>query len=531
MNLNLLMLENNVNMTGNLPFEKEYVSYVLKSYLFDGKPAINIDQDYFQNGYNNTGILASTVLNFFGLVSNTNTFDNKGIYNNIPLETIINYLNQQDDQHKKIAAALAKIEYIPNYTERELGEILEQLYNNAEEGKKILTLHLFGIKYASLIEKNNYSCTRIIEYANIPTSTKLDTEIRKAVNISKYVTLNRIPKIIDFNVPSEENLKTIDDTGRITGGTNVIYYGAPGCGKSIKVRKINSKEGLKELRTTFYSDYTNGEFIGQVVPKVDKSGKIYYEIEPGYFTKILFDAMTHPTQKYCLVIEEINRGNASAIFGDVFQLLDRDKDGNSEFEISNDIINQYFNNKGYKLKDDKIKIPSNLWIKATMNTSDQNVYMLDTAFKRRWKLEKIINEFDDAEEYDNILRSMLIPGSKNVTWEMFKNKINKAIFERNPYGVNAEDKQLGKYFVGKDALVYKDGTFEVYSNIEDVKKAFAEKVLMYLWDDIAKLNKELWFNPDYKTLDDLLIGFKEKGLLVFNDLFENDNEEVTDTHE
>ena len=119
------------------------------------------------------------------------------------------------------------------------------------------------------------------------------------------------------------------------------------------------------------------------------------------------------------MIEEINRGNASAIFGDVFQLLDRNKNGTSEFEVSNNIINQYFNNNGYKLKDNKIRIPSNLWIKATMNTSDQNVYTLDTAFKRRWKLEKITNKFDDSEAYDSLLKNMIIPGSKNVTWEMF----------------------------------------------------------------------------------------------------------------
>ena len=105
MNLNLPMLENRTNNINALPFDKKYISYVLREYLIGGKAAVNIDQEYFPNGYNNTGILASIVLNSFGLVSSTNTFDNKGIYNGTPLETIITFLNQQEGKYKKIAAA------------------------------------------------------------------------------------------------------------------------------------------------------------------------------------------------------------------------------------------------------------------------------------------------------------------------------------------------------------------------------------------------------------------------------------------
>ncbi len=517
MNLNLPMLENRIDNTDALPFNKRYISYVLKEYLIEGKAAINIDQEYFPNGYNNTGVLASIVLNSYGLISSTNTFNNKGIYNDVSLEDVVTFLNQHDEKYQKIAAGLAKIEYIPNYTEQELGELLGNRYNNAEEKTKILSLYLFGIQYADLIEKNNYNYKNIVEYANIPSS--LDVELSKAMKISKYVTVNDMPKIIEENNTVLNELKEIDNTNRVTGGTNVIYYGAPGCGKSYKVRNICQTEGFDCITTTFYSDYTNGEFVGLVVPKVDQNGKISYKIEPGYFTKILFDALTNPTKKYCLVIEEINRGNASAIFGDVFQLLDRKDDGSGEFEISNDIIKQYFNNEGYKLKNDKVSIPSNLWIMATMNTSDQNVYTLDTAFKRRWKLKKISNKFDETDEYDKKLGAMLIPGSDNVTWKKFIETINEEIFEKNAYGVNAEDKQIGKYFVGKEDLINSDGTTELYDNINDVKKEFAEKVLMYLWDDVAKLNREAWFNPKYKTLDDLLVGFENENLKVFNDLF------------
>lgn len=528
MDLNLPMLENRADNINALPFDKEYISYVLREYLIEGKAAINIDQDYFPNGYNNTGILASIVLNSFGLVSSTSAFDNKGIYSGVPLENIITYLNQKEGKYKKIATGLAKVEYMPNYTEQELGELLGKVYNDAEEKTKISSLYLFGIKYAGLIEKNNYNYKNIIGYANIPTS--LDVDLNKAMKISKYVTVNKMPKVMEKNNIIPNDLKEIDNTNRVTGGTNIIYYGAPGCGKSYKVKNICKTEGFDFVRTTFYSDYTNGEFIGLVAPKVDKNGKISYEIEPGYFTKILFDAMTNPTKKYCLVIEEINRGNASAIFGDVFQLLDRKKDGSSEFEISNDLIKQYFNNNGYKLENDKVNIPSNLWIMATMNTSDQNVYTLDTAFKRRWKLEKISNRFNENDDYDKKLETMLIPGSKDVTWKEFIETVNEEIFKKNSYGVNAEDKQIGKYFVSTEDLIKNDGTPEMHDNINDTKKAFAEKVLMYLWDDVAKLNREAWFNPKYKTLDDLLIGFEVENLNVFNDLFVV-TEEDTDNNE
>lgn len=524
MNLNLPMLENRIDNTNALPFNKEYISYVLKKYLIEGKSAINIDQEYFPNGYNNTGILASTILNSFGLVSSTDTFDNKGIYYGVSFDDIVEFLNQQEEKYKKIASGLAKIDYIKNYSEQELGNLLSNIYNNAEEKTKITSLYLFGIKYAGLIEKNNYNYASIIRYSNIPES--LGVELNKAMRISKYVAINQMPKVIELNNFAPDELKDIDNTNRVTGGNNVIYYGAPGCGKSYKVKKICKNEEFDYVRTIFYPDYTNSEFVGLIVPKVDRSGKISYEIEPGYFTKILFDALTNPTKKYCLVIEEINRGNASAIFGDIFQLLDRKKDGTSEFEISNDLIKQYVNNKGYKLANDKISIPSNLWIIATMNTSDQNVYTLDTAFKRRWKLEKISNRFDENDKYDKELESMLIPGSNDITWKKFIETINEKIFEKNAYGVNAEDKQIGKYFVGPEDLIKSDGTIEEGKNIEDVKKAFAEKVLMYLWDDVAKLNRESWFNQKYKTLDDLLVGFKNENLKIFNDLFIVSEEDI-----
>ena len=180
-----------------------------------------------------------------------------------------------------------------------------------------------------------------------------------------------------------------------TLGDNILLYGVPGCGKSHEI-KINycDDDNFME-RAVFHPDYTYSDFIGQILPKVSADGKVTYEFEPGPFTRILEKAVNNEGTYY-LVVEEINRGNAPAIFGDIFQLLDRDDNGESEYGISNEAIAEYV----YKDKEKKVKIPGNLYILATMNTSDQNVFTLDTAFKRRWSMKRIENNIDECDFAD-----------------------------------------------------------------------------------------------------------------------------------
>jgi len=132
-------------------------------------------------------------------------------------------------------------------------------------------------------------------------------------------------------------------------------------------------------RIIFHPDYTYSDFVGQILPRVNEDSSVSYEFTPGPFTNILKKAYLNPEKEYFLIIEEINRGNAPAIFGDIFQLLDRNKDGASEYEITNnDVANIIYGDKNHK-----VSIPSNMSILCTMNTSDQNVFTLDTAFQRR----------------------------------------------------------------------------------------------------------------------------------------------------
>lgn len=279
---------------------------------------------------------------------------------------------------------------------------------------------------------------------------------------------------------------------RISGGENVILYGVPGCGKSheIKTKYCDNKEFME--RIVFHPDYTYSDFIGQILPKTDGE-KISYPFVAGPFTVILEKAIHHPENMYYLVIEEINRGNAPAIFGEVFQLLDREN-GESEYGINNFDIAKYIYGAGKE--GEEIKIPSNLTILATMNTADQNVFTLDTAFKRRWTLRSIKNDIagcDHAGTY--------IEGTK-ITWRYFAEKINDTIIDINNGSLSSEDTRLGAYFV-KEA------------DLKD-RKIFAEKVLMYLWNDAFKYDRDKVFKSEYKTLEDLLDAFCDSGFAVFH---------------
>lgn len=281
----------------------------------------------------------------------------------------------------------------------------------------------------------------------------------------------------------------IEDTTKI--GENIIFYGVPGSGKSFTIRRDYCDDENYMERVVFHPDYTYSDFIGQILPQ-NNDGHISYSFIPGPFTRIMGDAESDPYHNYYLVIEEINRGNAPAIFGEVFQLLDR-TEGVSDYGINNEDIARVV----YHDPDHLVKIPKNLFLLATMNTSDQNVFTLDTAFKRRWLMKHIENNIDQCDFADND-----VCGS-GISWETFAKTINKLIIEVNAENLSNEDNRLGAYFVKLDEL--KD------SNL------FGEKVLMYLWNDAFKYDHERVFRTDYRTLDELIDGFKVNGLDVFVD--------------
>lgn len=263
-------------------------------------------------------------------------------------------------------------------------------------------------------------------------------------------------------------------------GKNVIFYGVPGCGKSFQVNQESTK--YKEVvRTVFHPDYTYTDFIGQVMPMSHKN-KVNYPLIAGPFTKALAKAIDDSNKEVLLIIEEINRGNAAAIFGDIFQLLDRDPKSN--YRIDNEFICRYIRENTSKKGMTSFNLPKNLTIIATMNTSDQNVYTLDTAFRRRFEFKRIKNVVENEE-----LKNKIISGL-NIKWGDFIEIINHYIVTAENLLLNNEDKRLGAYSITE-------------SELED-KNKFADKILFYLWDNIGRYNNDLLFRDGYKLYDEVI---------------------------
>lgn len=366
---------------------------------------------------------------------------------------------------------------------------------------------------------NDKNVEKYYNFLNVYDSSEVVREFdeKKLSSKAGAAALKKYIKYIEYLLnPCAESFDYATTAGE---GENRIFFGTPGCGKSYYIehnilgRSDSGYTGTyrKEniVRTTFYQDYSNTDFVGQILPKVVKGKEgekdtVEYIFNPGPFTLALIQAISNPTEKVALVIEEINRGNAPAIFGDVFQLLDRDEDSISEYGIVNVSLMDYLNNREFVVNGQKkryifseIKIPGNMDIFATMNTSDQNVYTLDTAFVRRWEKEKIKNTFDRCK-----FATSAVPGMLNYTWKEFADGINGWIARHlEDLQVN-EDKQIGVFFVKESLLTSGDA------------EKFAYKVFDYLWNDVAKLDHGIIFKP-YDTLEDLINDYKTKGVDVF----------------
>ncbi len=346
---------------------------------------------------------------------------------------------------------------------------------------------------------------------------------------------------------------------RLVTGTNTLLYGVPGSGKSWTIEHEYCKASTNVERLVFHPDYTYSDFIGQILPNVAEDGQVSYKFTPGPFTTILKDAYHNPEKEYILIIEEINRGNAPAIFGEVFQLLDRKSEntqyddefpvGTSEYGITNENIAKVV----YGDARHKVRIPSNLSIIGTMNTSDQNVFTLDTAFQRRWEMRLIENNF---EHVDKKLADAEILDTR-VTWKKFCTEINNIIVGNNARMTSAEDKRLGAYFVHLQDLIFDDkmghlseGEYDALrkkeenhnlnegdkNRLAEIRNAmkqnrrFPEKVIKYLWDDAFKFNREIVFNTnEYQSLEQVIRKFMySEGINRF-DMF-RDNVKDAFTH-
>lgn len=325
---------------------------------------------------------------------------------------------------------------------------------------------------------------------------------------SRYITLSNLIDNPNFSRGGRQNLHllilndeekindcdivNINEETRLDGGKNIILYGVPGSGKSYALEKEYCSSNDVVEKIVFHPEYSYNDFVGQIMPIADE-GKISYQFIAGPFTSILKKAYSNPQKRHILIIDEINRGNASAIFGEIFQLLDRMREdsnmfkkGTSEYAIDNIDIAKIV----YGDSNRQIRIPSNMWIIGTMNTSDQNVFTLDTAFQRRFSMELIENSFDNVD--DDFKNTVIC--ETHISWQNFCTTINAIITQKSEGVVSTEDKRLGVYFVSHEDLKN--------------KKNFAHKVIKYLWDDACRFNRQLVFNTEkFHTLDELIRYF------------------------
>lgn len=362
------------------------------------------------------------------------------------------------------------------------------------------------IKFRKLIHTNDYiiilKLKNKLEYdlLAVRSDSIIDTYDLKELN-NKFLKRNTTTKIPTEDIPFKE--ESIYDFCYFA--SNLLLYGVPGCGKSYYVKQHYENEITNyqcKIRVVFHPDYTYSDFVGQIMPVVEKvikegsngelEEKLKYKFVPGPFTRILKVANENKNEKCLLIIEELNRGNAPAIFGEVFQLLDRDDAGFSKYAIYNsDIANEVYDDAMHP-----VKLPRNLTIVATMNTSDQNVFTMDTAFQRRWQMKHIPNRFtgDSLDEATREHVAKYIPGSK-ISWRAFATIVNSKMGKATLGMAGTEDKSLGVYFATDNDL--------------DKKDVFAEKVLKYLWDDAFRLARHELFKDHDKSLSYVIETFED----------------------
>lgn len=364
----------------------------------------------------------------------------------------------------------------------------------------------------------------------------LTEDVDNRLHIADDVFRLYASRIMRLRIKNTESLKK-----RIVFNPNhniqIIYYGCPGTGKSHTIKeniegingelavyfddngkKIDTPDTKEErmgkpsniFRTTFHPDYDYATFVGSYKPIMEPataqssggSGKkeLGYAFVPQVFTKAYIralrskqdDTLTDAEKNVYLIIEEINRGNCAQIFGDLFQLLDR-KDGISEYPVVPDteLIN-YLNQNG--IPGNSLRLPENLHILATMNTSDQSLFPMDSAFKRRWAMEYVPINLEQEKAKNFTFKVNNIPYS----WVEFLSKVNPLIRK----ATDSEDKQMGEFFI-KD-------------NISEVE--FKNKVMFYIWNDVCKdLYSASRISPLYFMRGNA--GEDKKDVFTFAELF------------
>lgn len=428
-----------------------------------------------------------------------NSFSNQNKYY-FSKTNLLDYL-----KHMKIEYIAQKCNQYQEAGEDLYSSNLELVANMAEQEEFELEKFTDGTRYyIRAIGDSKKVFDDFFREIALPKITNL--EIKKNQNDFNFTLQLNLDEIISRNVEDDIDKNLPEE---IDFPHQRIFFGAPGTGKSYQLNK-QAKEnfGSNYERVTFHPNYMYGNFVGayKPFPKIlkDKDGNfltdehgniqesITYQYIEGVFMRSLVKALKNPNENYLLVVEEINRANVAAVFGDIFQLLDRDGSGKSEYNIATSKELQEYLKKEFdgidlepsiraELGDDysSLFLPSNFYIWATMNSADQGVMPMDTAFRRRWDFTYLgINDAVDSTFEKYMIR---ISENEIAKWNDFRCAVNSKLSAcKIP-----EDKLIGPYFISKSVLETK--------NINELTAIVKDKVLMYLYEDAAKAYRNTIF--------------------------------------
>ena len=332
-------------------------------------------------------------------------------------------------------------------------------------------------------------------------------------------------------VKAQQQVHQEQNEADISRPHNWILFGAPGTGKSYVIDQAAKQ--YPRCRVTFHPDYTYAQFVGayKPVPSQQTASGITYGFVPGPFVNTLVESLENPNTPHILIIEEINRADPAAVFGDVFQLLDRNDEGSSEYSVrTSQELKDYLQGKlsanaqktlralivdleqseadapDYDCSE--IAIPNNMYIWASMNSADQGVFPMDTAFKRRWTFQYL------PIDSDNGMLQSADGAFLSEHWDEIRTNINKLL--KSQGRDIPEDKLLGPYFLSARELHNDDEDAE--QNAQNFVHVFASKVIMYLFEDAARYCRAQVFRiPD-----------ESQGQLYLSDLLRNLNTDRPD---
>ncbi|WP_312493109.1 hypothetical protein [Anaerosporobacter sp.] len=422
-----------------------------------------------------------------------------------------------DDDSKSFGSNMERVTFHPNYAYSQFVGTYKPVMEK-REGKKEISYQYIPGPFMRVFLKAQKSILINSQYKDLE---NINVYYEPATSMEHWNLFEEIQKEGDIeSFKATKDMKK-GDIALVYIGNNSFGYdnGIYAIAKVISNPEIDASEEDGALRVTLRFDKISYDKPIISKEKLDEYNTQYQSVHRIDNAKQLIQEISFAVEDELLLIEEINRANVAAVFGDVFQLLDR-KNGVSEYSIAtSEDLKNYLDEElwMYEVDNTEIRIPSNMFIWATMNSADQGVFPMDTAFKRRWEFEYI-----GIDEEENEVTEYVIPigtgeNRKYVYWNELRKKIN-SILSQEENRIN-EDKLLGPFFISKSVL---ENALRDEEAEDNFVKSFESKVIMYLFEDVMKMRPEKIFPgcKERKLFSKICEAFETNGEKIFgiNDL-------------